>query len=272
MSLNLSNHDLVSVEIVEGVLKTLKSNGVIDEHPLNGAVELNLSINQLKELPELPDSLLTLTCGGNQLQTLPKLPKSLIWLSCHNNLLQSLPKLPNSLLGIYCYGNHLSTLPKLPKTLERLYCSENDILKLPKLPKTLNILSCHKNRLETLPTLPKSLSVLRCTNNHLQTLPNLPSTITNLSCFNNPLVFIPPLPKRPERYQAPNLFIVSHSEENYETYYKRYQTYKYLISFLAIQSNLMPLLLTNKHFWFPGEGEDWEEKLFEGGGFEGWKD
>jgi hypothetical protein len=140
------------------------------------------------------------------------------------------------------------------------------------MPKLLTHLNCTSNHLENLPKLPEKLYSLFCSCNNLQTLHGLPENLVELQCVENPLVFIPPLIKRPRQYQVPVLFYESHSEANYPTYRKRYQTYKYLISFLAMQSNLMPLLLTNRHFWFPGEGEDWEEKLFEAGGYKGWKD
>jgi len=193
-------------------------------------------------------------------------------LICADNFLTSLPELPETLINIFCYGNQLQTLPELPDALERLHCFNNELVKLPELPKLLTHLNCTSNHLENLPKLPEKLYSLFCSCNNLQTLHGLPENLVELQRVENPLVFISPLPKRPESYQVPGLFYISHSEENYSIYRKRYQTYKYMISFLVLESNLMSVLLTNRHFWFPGEGEDWEEKLFEAGGYKGWED
>ena len=52
---------------------------------------------KLKELPELPKKLKTLSCRNNGLYHLPELPESLIILSCGENELRELPKLPKKL-------------------------------------------------------------------------------------------------------------------------------------------------------------------------------
>ena len=49
--------------------------------------ELNLSNQNLTELPELPDTLEILYCHNNKLTELPELPETLEYLECdHNNL------------------------------------------------------------------------------------------------------------------------------------------------------------------------------------------
>ena len=82
-------------------------------------------MNELTELPELPDSLEDLLCASNQLIELPKLPKKLKHLFCQSNQLTELPKLPEKLVYLYCGENQLIELPELPKSLNTLYCSGN---------------------------------------------------------------------------------------------------------------------------------------------------
>jgi E3 ubiquitin-protein ligase SspH2 len=58
-------------------------------------------------LPELPNSLQSLSCSDNKLSSLPELPNSLRLLDLDYNQFTSLPKLPNSLEEFYCHNNQL---------------------------------------------------------------------------------------------------------------------------------------------------------------------
>ena len=89
--------------------------------------ELDLSNKNLTELPELPDTLVTLYCGDNQLIELPDLPDTLEYLYCSKNNLTSLPELPETLKELYCSNNKLTELPELPKSLKILFCSNNNL-------------------------------------------------------------------------------------------------------------------------------------------------
>jgi len=75
--MRLTNSNLISIEIVGNTLKTLDINGIENEYSLGCTIELDVSENQIKELPELPNSLVVLNCYGNQLKSLPKLPKNI---------------------------------------------------------------------------------------------------------------------------------------------------------------------------------------------------
>src|SRR5208282_3692495 len=112
--------------------------------------ELDYSNQDLKVIPDLPDSLQILWCDNNQLQVLPDLPDSLQILYCRNNQLQVLPDLPDSLKKLSCRDNQLKILPELPDSVQILYCSYNQLQILPELPDSLQILYCHNNPLEFL--------------------------------------------------------------------------------------------------------------------------
>ena len=53
--------------------------------------ELDLSDSNLTELPDLPNTLKTLSCDNNQLTELPDLPDTLEELRCSYNELKKLP-------------------------------------------------------------------------------------------------------------------------------------------------------------------------------------
>lgn len=211
MILNITSKNLVRIDVIDSTLICHDADGGVKTHSLEGIILLDCSNNQLETLPIFPEGLRLLTCSYNHLRLLSKLPKTLARLNCYNNRLQSLPTLP----------------------------------------KTLKMLTCSNNRLQTLPTLPKGLEMLSCSDNCLQTLPNLPNRLLEINCSHNPLVFIFPLVKRPKYYTVPDNLELLHSSENYSNYSKKYQTFVYLITYLALHS-ISPVLLSNKLFWFPG--------------------
>jgi len=66
--------------------------------------------NNLSELPEIPDGLITLGFSKNKLTGLQELPQTLLILWCHNNNLNELPELPLSLTQLFCYNNNIKYL------------------------------------------------------------------------------------------------------------------------------------------------------------------
>jgi len=156
--------------------------------------DLDCNDNAIVNLPNLPNSLLTLVCRSNPLISLPLLPGTLTVLDCSNNQLSSLPTLPNSLQVLYCQMNQLSSLPSLPNSLTELECHTNNLTSLPALPNTVFNLYCSYNPLNSLPPLPDSLIYLICEFNQLSSLPVLPDSLIHLYCSHNQLTSIPALP------------------------------------------------------------------------------
>jgi Leucine-rich repeat (LRR) protein len=154
---------LIAIIYYNKLMKVDLSYGHLDKikiYKLEDIIELNLSGNNLKELPEWIDK-----CVNLQI------------LDCWNNQLTSLPEnLPTTLQILDCFDNQLTLLPEsLPTTLQSLYCSHNQLTSLPKsLPTTLQILDCLHNQLTLLPeSLPTTLQSLYCSHNQLTSLPIL---------------------------------------------------------------------------------------------------
>jgi len=132
MSLNLSNRNLE----------------ILSSDALKVGLELLIcSNNQLKVLPDLPNSLQELECNNNQLTLLPALPPGLTLLNCNNNQLTLLPDLPPNLTELNCSNNRLALLPDLPSGLEYLDCGNNQLTRLPPLPGSLIEFNCLGNNI-----------------------------------------------------------------------------------------------------------------------------
>lgn len=144
-----------------------------------------IKCNNLKVLPNLPDTLVSLICNFNKLTVLPDLPDTLKELNCGFNKLKVLPTLPDTLIELNCSNNQLTVLPTLPDTLVKLLCGGNQLTVLPTLPDKLIQLHCSDNQLTVLPTLPDTLVELYCNNNKLTELPYLPKTLKRLICKGN---------------------------------------------------------------------------------------
>lgn len=172
-------------------------------------INLDVSLNQITSLSDLPSSLSSLRCTNNQLTSLPDLPNmtdlnfahnsisvlpnlpNIVSLNCESNQLASLPLLPG-ITTLHCGGNYLSSLPNFP-VIQYLYCESNQLTDLLPYPNLL-YLNCSYNLISTLPTLSNSLIELRCDNNRLKVLPKLPNSLIELWCNGNHLIALPKLP------------------------------------------------------------------------------
>lgn len=210
MKLDISFEGLVHLEINGLSLRCQDNDGIISTHSLEGITNLWCSNNQLQSLPTLPNGLKVLDCGNNQLLALSTLPETLRELHCENNRLSDLPTLPDGLKVLDCGINQLQSLPVLPNGLRKLYCS----------------------------------------NNQLQNLPTLPNSLEVFYCYNNPLIFVRPLAKRPKLYRVPKNLRFLHLPENYSNFCEKYQTYVYLITYLALEINVSPTILSRERWLF----------------------
>lgn len=136
---------------------------------LTGVTKLYCQNNNLKTLPELPDTLEELICFGNKLVELPKLPPNLKTLYCNCNQLKELPELPDTLLYLKCSTNKLTHI-NLPPNLVTLKCmSNNKLVSLgDRLPESLHTLHMMFTKIHKLPNIPKCLFNLWCEGSGIQ--------------------------------------------------------------------------------------------------------
>jgi len=153
----------------------------------------------------------------------------------------------------HCADNKLQTLPKLPNEILFLDCSHNILQTISELPNKLKILNCSYNHLQDLPTIPETLNTLQCSHNNLCELKSLPESLIYLFCDHNPLLFIIPWIANLGYSEFPEHLNQIFTIVNYPKYRLKYQSYRYLITYLALEARLSPSILSNDHFWFPVE-------------------
>jgi hypothetical protein len=187
-----------SLPDLPGTLITLscRSNNLTTLPALpTGLQSIDCRDNAITFLPALPATLTYLNVDVNLLSTLPALPAGLPYISCNDNPITVLPALPVSLTQLSCSRCSLALLPALPLGLRTLYCNQNSLSSLPALPDSLREFTCPYNLLTTLPALPDQLQVLTCSYNLLTALPTLPAKLQMLSCVNNSITQLPVLPE-----------------------------------------------------------------------------
>ncbi|WP_181251963.1 NEL-type E3 ubiquitin ligase domain-containing protein, partial [Yersinia pseudotuberculosis] len=158
--------------------------------------ELEISNNNITELPTLPNNLQRLMAICNQLRTLPDtLPEHLLSLYVISNKLERLPEnLPESLETLDVSDNPSLQFPNnWPSNLKYLNIADCELTELPTLPNTLTALYADRNQLRTLPdTLPISLLKLSVTSNQFTQLPEtLPASLSFLMVLGNSLTALP---------------------------------------------------------------------------------
>lgn len=164
-----------------------------DIRNLTNLKKLDISFNQLKELPELPKSLKLIYADNNQIQKvadaeMPSLEFAIF--SC--NKLESLPKLTNHVSPslLFCHNNiKLITLDMMIRPVEQLNLADNDISEIPaelfKMPR-LRILNLDANKITEIPEAidQSNISALLISQNPIKKLPKLPKSLDSLfACY-----------------------------------------------------------------------------------------
>jgi len=157
---------------------------------------INIKKKNIRSLPSILQftNLKRLFCYDNEIRFLPQLPDSLEYIDCNNNNLIELPRLPKNLKMLLCYSNDIKVLPELPENLEILICGDNSLVQLPKLPNTLKELDIYSNFVVYIDELPKNLESLTILNNRIHELPDLPQTLRKLYCGYNLLSSLHDIP------------------------------------------------------------------------------
>jgi Leucine-rich repeat (LRR) protein len=150
------------------------------------------SLPSMKHLTQLKN----LDISVNGLQELPELPEGLIMLDCSSNHLTSLKNTPSTVRFLVGSRNEISTLSWLPQGLTSLAVPYNKLEDIDGFPPSLTLCNMSYNQLTFLPPLPATIQQLDCMHNNLVELPaSLPTSLQRLLCSGNPrLLHLPPLP------------------------------------------------------------------------------
>ena len=129
-------------------------------------------------------SLTTLECSLNEIKNLDNLPENIQVIKCIKNEILHLDNLPQKLKKLLCSYNKIKILDNLPVGLEELDCSYNNIMTIDYLPSSLVKLDISGNTdINNLDNLPTSLKFLTGGNSCVNKLNNLPTNLLKLKMY-----------------------------------------------------------------------------------------
>jgi hypothetical protein len=176
---------------------------------------LNISYQNLKALPEIPENIKILICNNNQIENIEYLPKNVLYLDCSFNNLKDfnfikdtnlhsliikgnkdtkIEAIPNSLKFLDCSFCKIRSLPYL-NNIDVLICKGNKLVNLT-LNNSIQNLDASKNLLVNINKFPINMNIINLSNNKLREIPELGPNLISLNLQDNPLIIekIPEIP------------------------------------------------------------------------------
>ena len=149
---------------------------------------LDISCNNIKDVPFIPKLLKEFVCHGNRIESLQSSPENIIEkLDCSDNLLSNLTEY-YYLTDLLCYNNKLESIPEY-KNLTRLVCKNNHVTFINFQPKLL-YLDCSTTMLTNKITDMPSVKYLICNYTRISDISNF-SQLESLEIINTDITKIP---------------------------------------------------------------------------------
>jgi Leucine-rich repeat (LRR) protein len=153
---------------------------------------VNISNNNLTELPDFPEQLLIIRCEKNSITELPFLNEKLKEINFSENEIKKIPDFPANLNIIDFSNNSINTIDNLPDLLTHLYLSDNKIETFEViLPENLVVLDISGNRFIDVPSLPPNIMEVDISNNSILEINFIPYSVVKFDCTNNRITTIP---------------------------------------------------------------------------------
>jgi Leucine-rich repeat (LRR) protein len=168
-----------------------------DLNSMTSLETLDISNNELTELPNLPQSLTELVANNNKLNTVNNIDlPNIIRLDLSHNNLTKLPPF-NSVQKLYINNNNISSMNCKYNNLKELNCSNNSIFQLPEM-NNISILDCSNTKVRQIFDY-MNLTDIVCNNSIITKLERIPrleflqivdTKIEKLDYFHNLRVLI----------------------------------------------------------------------------------
>ena len=172
-------------------------NNLIDIPPFSeGVTLLDIANNQLTELKNLPNSITKLKAYKNKITKIDKFPNAMSYVDLSKNQLETIPELGMGVTECDFDDNLLTELPKGAPLLEELKMAENKLKNVVGLEAfgSLTTLNLSENQIESISGFPEGIKKIRLTSNNLKTLPPIPSSCTFIHIGRNSFESKPDIP------------------------------------------------------------------------------
>jgi Leucine-rich repeat (LRR) protein len=139
--LNCSFNKIKTLSLPNNLLCLFANNNDIDTIFINNLIEeIDLSHNNLSEVPYLPNTLLSFDCSFNHKIEIIYLSENIIELNCNHCNVKEI-EINDVIEVLLCDYNPISNLGYLPNCLEKISCKYTKIKKLENIPNNLEYLN-----------------------------------------------------------------------------------------------------------------------------------
>lgn len=176
---------------------------------------------------DLPESLSFISIAKNKFRYLPKFSNNVTVLDISVNYITDINDLPDSITTLDCSRNELKQIRILPKNLKECCASNNKISYLWNLSDTIEYLDLSNNKINWVCNIPKNIKKIDLSNNNIRSFNfhNLPDNLEELNLENNENIIIPEYIKNNKKIKYgtdESDLIWNYKEDNYHYNLNRY--------------------------------------------------
>jgi hypothetical protein len=187
----IANFKLVHQLINKITIINNKINKIFHLEVLSNLVFLDLSQNNLEEIPPLPINVLTFIATHNKIKQIINLNSKLVDLNLSNNLISEMCNVPHQIESINISRNMIKLVDLSPFTNLKVFKAYNNKLDLiiGPISSYIEVFDVFNNELEKIPDIGEKIKEIDLSNNDLKVLPKFgTSVLERIDITKNPLL------------------------------------------------------------------------------------
>jgi hypothetical protein len=187
----IANFKLTSQLIKNITIINNKLNKIFYLNTLSYLVFLDLSQNDLTEIPSLPENLLTFIATHNKIKEITNLNSKLVDLNLSNNLLSEMCNIPHSIEFINISRNMIKLIDLSPFIKLKVFKAYNNKIELiiGPISSYIEVFDVFNNELEKIPDIGLEIKEIDLSNNDLKILPKFGTKLLkSIDITKNPLL------------------------------------------------------------------------------------
>ena len=187
----IANFKFISVEAINITIIDNKVRTILYLNELKNLVYLDLSHNNIEEIPQLPKNVMTFIASHNKIKQIRNLNSKLVDLNLSNNLISDLTMIPHSIESINISRNQIKIVdlsPFMQLKVFKAYNNRIDLIIGPISP-SIEVFDVFNNELQQIPDIGLHIKEMDLSNNDLKVLPKFgTSVLERLDITRNPLL------------------------------------------------------------------------------------
>lgn len=187
----IANFILISLQVTNVSIINNKINKILYLNLLQNLVYLDLSQNNIKEIPLLPNNVKTFIATHNKIKQIQNLNKNLIELNLSNNLITEMANIPIEIESINISRNQIMIIDLSPFEQLKVFKAYNNQINLiiGPIASNIEVLDIFNNFVQQLPDIGLKIKEMDLSNNDLKVLPKFgTSVLERLDITKNPLL------------------------------------------------------------------------------------